>query len=89
MCVRTHVPAVLDDEAEAHHVWPLGEGGPNIAGNLLYLCGNSHNSAHALWRLYKRYGGTPPPAVIRRYRRYVRQVVADGWRQAHPPTERA
>jgi hypothetical protein len=85
-CVKTHVPVVLDDEAEGHHVWPLGEGGPDRPGNMLYLCGSSHNSVHALWRQYVKHGGAPPPAVLQRYRQYVRGIVADGWRQAHPPT---
>jgi len=36
LCVKRHSPqpSIL----HSHHVWPLGEGGPNIRGNLLWLC---------------------------------------------------
>jgi hypothetical protein len=33
---------------EVHHVWPLGEGGPNIAANKISICSNAHSSAHDL-----------------------------------------
>lgn len=86
-CVKTHTPVMGPDEAEGHHVWPLGEGGPDKAANMRWLCGTTHNSVHALWRLYQRHGGTPPADLVRRYRPYVRDIVADGWAQAHPATE--
>ena len=83
-CVKRHVPSVRPDEAEGHHVWPLGEGGPDVSENMRWLCGNTHNAVHALWRLYKRNAGKPPPDVLRLYSPFVRALVADGWQQAHP-----
>lgn len=87
-CVKNHVPAVRDDEAEGHHVWPIGAGGPDRPENMRWLCGNTHNSVHVLWRLYERHHGHPPAEVLRTFRRYVRDLVADGWAQA-TATERS
>lgn len=85
-CVARHVPVLHDDEAEGHHVWPLGEGGPDRAENMRWLCPITHTKVHNLWRAYQAHGGQPPPAVLRRYSSYVRDLVADGWAQAHPST---
>lgn len=83
----THCPVQLPDEADAHHVWPLGEGGPDVSANLIYLCPSSHRKAHNLWRAYVRqsihHGGGPPAWDIRRrYSPYIRGIVAEGWGQA-------
>lgn len=80
-CVANHTPEPR--ELHRHHVWPLGKGGPDVRENLRWLCPTSHASAHRLWRAYDAAGGTPPWAVRAPYGRYVRQLVADGWAQAH------
>lgn len=79
-CVQRHVPAPR--ELHRHHVWPTGEGGPNIAANLLYLCPTSHASAHRLWREYAQLGGEPVWEIRKIYSPYVRKIVAQGWNQA-------
>lgn len=80
-CVSRHNPQLLLDEAEGHHIWPLGEGGPDIAENMRWLCPTTHTKVHNLWREYVRYGETPPFNVRQRYSKYVRDLVAEGWRQ--------
>lgn len=82
LCVRDHTPEPR--ELHRHHVWPLGEDGPDTAANLRWLCPTSHANAHKLWREYDKAGGEPTWAIRRVYGAYVRQLVADGWAQAHP-----
>ena len=81
VCVKRHSPAVDPEELERHHTWPLGEGGPNKAENLLWLCGSMHNQVHRLWRLYKRHDGAVPMDEMRRFSSYARRVVNVGWQQ--------
>lgn len=38
LCVAVHSPAQLPNEAEGHHVWPLGYDGPDVAENMRWLC---------------------------------------------------
>jgi hypothetical protein len=82
LCVAEHNPAPR--ELHRHHVWPLGEGGPDTAANLRWLCPTAHSNAHKLWREYAKRRTTPPWDVRRLYGRYVRDLVAEGWTQAHP-----
>jgi hypothetical protein len=71
-------------ELHRHHVWPLGEGGPDVAANLRWLCPSTHANAHKLWREYEKRSTTPPWDVLRKYNKYTRDIVALGWSQAHP-----
>lgn len=81
-CVDRHSP--VPRELHRHHVWPLGEGGPDVAENLRWLCPSTHSNVHRLWREYAKLRTTPPWAVLRQYNAYTRQLVAAGWAQAHP-----
>lgn len=83
VCVKNHTPEPR--ELHRHHVWPTGEGGPDIAVNMRWLCPTSHSNAHKLWREYNAHNGRPPGQVLRMYSAYVRELVDDGWRQANPP----
>lgn len=80
-CVTAHSPTLLENEAEGHHVWPLGMGGPDVAANMRWLCPTTHTKVHNLWREWVRRAGEPPWSVMRRYSGYVRGIVADGWSQ--------
>lgn len=65
---------------EHHHVWPTGHGGPNVAGNLEWLCANGHGAVHDLLeRMLKAAGGRVSWAVRRRYGRGVRRVAQLGY----------
>lgn len=80
-CVANHTPEPR--ELHRHHVWPLSKGGPDIAANLRWLCPTSHVNVHQLWRIYDACNGQVGGAILRRYNAYVRELVADGWAQAH------
>jgi hypothetical protein len=81
-CVLRHSP--VPQELHRHHVWPLGEGGPDTSANLRWLCPTSHSGAHKLWREYRKCAGTPPWEITRHYPKYIRDLVHEGWMQAHP-----
>ena len=78
-CVKTHIPEPR--ELHRHHVWPEGKGGPNIRGNLRWLCPTTHSNVHKLWREYEKANGIPGWIILRQYSRYVQRLVADGWAQ--------
>lgn len=75
-CVSKHVPRPL--ELHKHHVWPLGEGGPDVRENLVILCPTTHSNVHRLWRLYEQNEGRPPWDVLRNYSEYARAIVEKG-----------
>ncbi len=46
---RVHVPRCYD--VDLHHVWPLGEGGPETPENTVRICPTGHRNVHELLRL--------------------------------------
>lgn len=66
---------------EVHHVWPKGDGGPNIEANRVLLCSNAHGSVHALIDLHREFAGEGRvPYVLRRQFGRKVQALADlGW----------
>lgn len=64
---------------ELHHVWPVGDGGPNIAANRIVTCSTGHNNIHALIDEYRR--GTPGWEVLRHYAARERQLALLGWQR--------
>lgn len=79
LCVGKHIPKPM--ELHKHHVWPVGEGGPDTKANLLILCPTTHANVHRLWRLYERYdleGRRPPWSELKGYSEYARSIVERG-----------
>lgn len=75
-CVGKHIPKAM--ELHKHHVWPLGEGGPDTKENLLLLCPTTHANVHRLWRLYEKHNGRPPWDMLKNYSEYTRSIVEKG-----------
>lgn len=72
-----HIPAPhLNHE---HHIWPLGDGGPDDPGNIVVVCPTGHANIHALLRLYKSYGGKPPYSETRAFAFGEREYAERGW----------
>jgi hypothetical protein len=65
---------------EAHHIWPKGEGGPDISSNLIDICANAHSAVHEYLRLLKRHNGKPPLRDKARYGYKTRRLALQGWR---------
>jgi hypothetical protein len=64
---------------EWHHIFPLGDGGPNVAANRVALCSNAHSAVHDLLDKMRRAGGAVPWPVRRRYGAAVRRLAALAW----------
>ena len=65
----------------AHHVWPLGDGGPDTWDNQVILCANAHYSVHSLLDLARKAGSVQavPWQVRRQYGSAVRVLATLGW----------
>jgi hypothetical protein len=50
-----------------HHVWPLGEGGPDTQDNQIVVCPTGHANIHEVIRLHKLYMGRPPYSEVKRF----------------------
>jgi hypothetical protein len=74
---------------EIHHVWPLGEGGPNVASNKVTVCANGHSSIHDLLAKLVKGQGKVPWSVRIHYGWRTRRIAARGYAaiQAMPPKQ--
>lgn len=71
-----------DVPIEVHHVWPKGDGGPDVKTNRVRVCANAHSSIHDLLDKGRKVLGGPaglPWSVRHRYGRKVRQLAQAGW----------
>lgn len=72
-----HIPA--SHVNHFHHVWPLGEGGPDVPENKVTVCPTGHYNIHDLLREYKVRRGQVPYNVLRRYSFKEREIAQLGW----------
>lgn len=75
-CVADHRPR--PQELEAHHVVPIGWGGPKD-GEITWLCPASHTNVHELLRAWQRHGGPPPWSVSRYFSPFIRALAQRGY----------
>lgn len=64
-----------------HHVWPLGDGGPDIDENIVVVCPTGHANIHTLLDLYRLHLGQPPYAVVRTFAFKEREYAQLGWQR--------
>ena len=67
-----------------HHIWPLGDGGPDTAENKITVCANAHYSIHAVMDHIERrhrFGFAPEWEFMRRFSPAVRDLARQGWEQ--------
>jgi hypothetical protein len=76
---RYHTPTSHINEV--HHIWPVGDGGPDIPANKVTICATGHNSVHHLLDAYRRAGGDPGWPQRRQYTPGERQLADLGWRR--------
>lgn len=62
-----------------HHVWPLGDGGPDIDTNIVVVCPTGHVNIHALLTLYRVHRGKPPYTEFRAFSYGERRYAQLGW----------
>lgn len=80
MC-RAHVHRSLVP-IEVHHIWPLGDGGPNVTANKVPLCANAHGAIHYLIDRARREGSWEkvPWDFKRQFGVQVRRYAEMGYR---------
>ena len=74
---QVHRPRVVD--IDVHHIWPMGQGGPDIALNRVAICPTGHRNVHELLREYMHRGGDVPWEVRRLYAPGERRLAKLGW----------
>lgn len=79
-CVADHHPEPA--HLEKHHIWPLGEGGPDVAANVVWICPTTHTNAHLLEGAWKRAKGQPTWDVRRRYNYFTRELARRAYQSA-------
>lgn len=62
-----------------HHVWPKGDGGPDIEDNIIVACPTGHYNVHDLLAFYKIHMGNVPYSVLRRYAMNERKFAKLGY----------
>lgn len=83
-CSVNHQPGIL--ELTIHHVWPMGDGGPNDPANEVAVCPTTHYNVHEMYRAMKKAGRE---ISIREFSaiyeasvsRYARDLAALGYRR--------
>lgn len=73
-----------DVPLEVHHIWPVGDGGPDTKANRVTICANAHGAVHDLidkGRRTKLPAGplALPWSIRRRYGARVRKLADVGW----------
>lgn len=81
-CVSEHKPTPL--ELTAHHIWPMGMGGPDKPDNIVWVCPSTHYNIHELLRtMVKQNAHLPFSYFTDRYdvpvSRYAYKVALDGY----------
>lgn len=66
---------------ELHHVWPLGDGGPNLPSNLISVCANGHYAIHACLDLLRHGEHKLTWRQTISFGRKVRAYAQQGWAQ--------
>ena len=69
----------------AHHVWPVGMGGPDVPANRVTVCMNGHGQIHAYLDLLIRHGEGVPWEIRKHFGSAVRSFAVDGWERAGRP----
>lgn len=84
-CVAEHRPPVR--LAEAHHLWPMYLGGPEITQTKVGLCGVTHDWVHHILRVMVKQGSWLPRALGQpRYAHHIATLGFQAWDAAGRPT---
>ena len=78
VCVKNHHPEPL--ELHKHHIWPLAEGGPDVDGNVVWVCPTTHANIHEILRGLIKTGGTTPWRTLITLPKYPVKIARLGYR---------
>lgn len=62
-----------------HHVWPKGDGGPDVSDNIVVVCATGHYNIHDLLAHFKMLMGNVPYTILRRYSQEERRLAKLGY----------
>lgn len=81
---KQHRPGIRrsdgSETTEVHHIWPTGEGGPDVPRNRVRVCPNGHSRIHELLNALLRGGGALPAGMAGRYHPREREIAMRGYR---------
>jgi hypothetical protein len=66
---------------EWHHVWPLGDGGPDVRQNKIRVCANAHYSIHAMLDALAKGKGIVPWDYAQHFSPAIRGWAQKGYAQ--------
>lgn len=66
---------------EWHHVWPLGNGGPDVRQNKIRVCANGHYSIHAMLDYLQKANGDVPWEFAKHFSPTIRNWAQHGYVQ--------
>lgn len=64
-----------------HHIWPLGDGGPDIMDNKVAVCPTGHYNIHVLLTEFKVYMGNVPYTILRTFSFEERKYAELGYKR--------
>ena len=77
---KDHIPATHLNEI--HHVWPKGDGGPDINENTVVVCATGHHNIHELIKIFKAMRGQVPYSELRRFSLKERDYAKLGYERS-------
>lgn len=72
-----HMPAAHINHR--HHVWPKGDGGPDVPDNIVTLCPTGHYNVHDLLAHYKMLMGNVPYTILKTFSVEERKLAKLGY----------
>jgi hypothetical protein len=66
---------------EVHHVWPLADGGPDIADNKVVVCPTGRSNINDLLQQFKIMLGSVPHKILVKYTFEERRLAELGWKR--------
>ena len=72
-----HAPHVAG--TDRHHIWPQGDGGPDVEANVVVICPTGHRNLHELLEAYRRAAGAPHWSVLQHFGKAERELARRGW----------
>lgn len=74
---KQHIPSPHVNHR--HHVWPKGDGGPDIQDNIIAVCPTGHYNVHDLLAHFKMLMGNVPYTILRNYTLEERKYAKLGY----------
>jgi hypothetical protein len=64
---------------DVHHIWPTGEGGPDVPENIIGVCQTGHTNVHELLEAYLAAEVTP--GILNKYGKNEQKYALLGYKR--------